>query len=406
MRKFWLLPLGALLALFPSAQAQQANFTIINGVTCLLGSACTVSGGSGTFNALTGDATSTSTGGATTVKGINSTLLSSLATGILKNTTSTGVPSIAASSDVISLWTGTCSSSTYLNGAGACATPSSSGLSGMTAGQIPIAATATTVTSSVTAPAGAIVGTTDTQTLTNKTLDGVTPTTMGYVDPTSSIQTQLNGKQASGSYATLGANTFTGSQTISAASNAAVYLTQTGGGTSWAFYANGVFYGFYDVPDATTPVAIGKLSLNGNNTTVFGWTNNASAATSAVDTGFSRVSADVAALGNGTAGNASGTLEAANYVAGLGGLFETTHGLNATAGVSTLSSGTVTVSTTAIAALAAAGAAGDVVELTLQSCSTCGTLSVGTVTPGTSFVINSTNVLDASNVYWEIKKLN
>jgi NACalpha-BTF3-like transcription factor len=53
---------------------------------------------------------------------------------------------------------------------------------------------------SLTTPAGTIVGTTDTQTLTNKTVDGVTPTTMGYVDPTSSIQTQLNGKQASGSY--------------------------------------------------------------------------------------------------------------------------------------------------------------------------------------------------------------
>jgi hypothetical protein len=33
-----------------------------------------------------------------------------------------------------------------------------------------------------------------TQTLTNKTIDGVTPTVMGYVDPTSSIQTQLNAK--------------------------------------------------------------------------------------------------------------------------------------------------------------------------------------------------------------------
>lgn len=50
---------------------------------------------------------------------------------------------------------------------------------------------------SLTAPTGTIVGTSDTQTVTNKTIDGVTPTTMGFVDPTSSIQTQLNGKQAS-----------------------------------------------------------------------------------------------------------------------------------------------------------------------------------------------------------------
>jgi len=46
--------------------------------------------------ALTGDATSTAGTAAMTVKGLNGVLLSGLATGLLKNTTSTGVPTIAA----------------------------------------------------------------------------------------------------------------------------------------------------------------------------------------------------------------------------------------------------------------------------------------------------------------------
>lgn len=44
---------------------------------------------------------------------------------------------------------------------------------------------------------------TSVQTLTNKTLDGVTPAAMAFVDPTSSIQTQINGKQASLGYTPL-----------------------------------------------------------------------------------------------------------------------------------------------------------------------------------------------------------
>ena len=55
---------------------------------------------------------------------------------------------------------------------------------------------------SKTAPSGALVGTTDAQALTNKTVDGVSPTVFGYLDPTSSVQTQLNTKLASIGYPT------------------------------------------------------------------------------------------------------------------------------------------------------------------------------------------------------------
>lgn len=75
--------------------------------------------------ALTGDATSS--GCAVTVKALNGTLLSGLATGILKNTTTTGIPSIAASADITVLWGGSCSSSTFLRGDGQCATPAGTG---------------------------------------------------------------------------------------------------------------------------------------------------------------------------------------------------------------------------------------------------------------------------------------
>jgi len=49
---------------------------------------------------------------------------------------------------------------------------------------------------SLTVPSSALVGISDTQSLTNKILDGVSPSTMAFLDATSSIQTQLNGKQS------------------------------------------------------------------------------------------------------------------------------------------------------------------------------------------------------------------
>lgn len=53
--------------------------------------------------------------------------LGALGTGPLKNTTTTGILSIAASADISGLWSGTCNSSTFLRGDGACATPAGSG---------------------------------------------------------------------------------------------------------------------------------------------------------------------------------------------------------------------------------------------------------------------------------------
>jgi hypothetical protein len=60
-----------------------------------------------------------------TVKGINGTALSGLATGLLKNTTITGVPSIAAYTDITALWS-TCTGTQYLGFDGNCHTASGS----------------------------------------------------------------------------------------------------------------------------------------------------------------------------------------------------------------------------------------------------------------------------------------
>lgn len=66
------------------------------GILITTGTACGSSGGG--ITALTGDVVASGSGSVlATVEGINGTLLSGLATGILKNTTSTGVPSIAIS---------------------------------------------------------------------------------------------------------------------------------------------------------------------------------------------------------------------------------------------------------------------------------------------------------------------
>jgi len=70
-------------------------------------------------------------------------------------------------------------------------------------------------------------------------------------------------------------------------------------------------------------------------------------------------------------------------------------GSDASVGTATLSAGTVTVNTTAVTASSK-------IFATLTSCASCGAVYIGTITAGTSFVINSSNVGDASTVNWWI----
>lgn len=134
-----------------STQCLQVN---TSGVVAPTGAPC--GSGGGGITALTGDVTASGSGSVTaTVKGINGTLLSGLATGILKNTTTTGVPSIAtAGTDYqvpITLTTTGSSGAATLSG-GTLNIPNysggGSGITGATSGQALIAGSATTATSS------------------------------------------------------------------------------------------------------------------------------------------------------------------------------------------------------------------------------------------------------------------
>ena len=104
------------------ATAGSSGSVTVNEVTCTIGSSCTVtatpSGSCG------GDLNGTFPNCG--VIKINGIAPSSLATGILKNTTTTGVPSIAVASDIVGLFS-TCSGTQYLGADGACHTASAGG---------------------------------------------------------------------------------------------------------------------------------------------------------------------------------------------------------------------------------------------------------------------------------------
>jgi hypothetical protein len=89
----------------------------------------------------------------------------------------------------------------------------------------------------------------------------------------------------------------------------------------------------------------------------------------------------------------------------LTGKYGCTHGVNATCGMAKMVAGTVTVATTATPTLATTAAGGSI-SLTEQVCSgTCTGVSIGAVTPGTSFTITG-NAADTSYVFWSIGIVN
>lgn len=278
------------------------------------GTACG-SGGGGGLTALTQDVTASGTGSQpATVVGINGTLLSGLATGILKNTTSTGAPSIAAVTDVEALLlglTGCTTNTNVLTATGSAFTCQAPATQVYPGAGIAVS-TGSAWTTSLTAPTGALVGTTATQTLTNKTLTSPTLTTPALGTPASGVLTNATGLPlTTGVTGILPiANGGTATATPALVAGTDVTITGTWPAQTIALTHNSLTVGSTSIALGATATAVTGLQVNGVTLTTAGLSTNflnAAGVYVAAGTGTVTSIATTSPLGGGTI-TTSGTL--------------------------------------------------------------------------------------------------
>lgn len=242
-----------------------------------------------------GSVLTASGGGFISANEINGTLMSGLATGILKNTTSTGVPSIAVAGDFPTLNQNTTGTAAGLSGtpalpSGTTATTqlgSDSSTKVATTAQVQAAiAAAAPVTSVSVATANGVSGSSSGGTtpaltivlgaITPTSTNGVSAATLAFLDATSSVQTQLNGKQP-GLSIPIGTATFTGGTGITSVVCATGYSCNNTRGTLTVVAAVGATIGTIVTVNfsATLSAAPACFATQNGGSTAFGIGNSA-----------------------------------------------------------------------------------------------------------------------------------